>query len=81
MNTEFTAYKAKVVELQSFIEYSGSSVVNTLLDKKAGIKLQSFDTGLELSEHNILYNTVERVIDRTAEIIVEKVRLVERLTY
>lgn len=39
MNTEFTPYKAKVVELQSFIEYSGSSVVNTLLDKKAGIKL------------------------------------------
>jgi len=39
MNTEFTVHKAKVIELQSFIEYSGSSVVNTLVDKKAVIKL------------------------------------------
>ena len=39
MNAELTACKTKVVELKSFIEYSGSSVVNTLVDKKAGIKL------------------------------------------
>ena len=72
MSTELESYKAKVIDLASFIEYSNNSVVSkTLVDKKAGtITLFSFDVEQGLSEHTAPYDAVVHIIDGEAEIII-----------
>jgi quercetin dioxygenase-like cupin family protein len=72
MSTELESYKAKAIDLASFIEYSGNAVVSkTLVDKKAGtITLFAFDAGQGLSEHTAPYDAVVQVIDGEAEIII-----------
>ena len=72
MSTELESYKAKVIELASFIEYSGHSVVSkTLVDKKAGtMTLFSFDAGQGLSEHTAPYDAAVQIIEGEAEIII-----------
>jgi quercetin dioxygenase-like cupin family protein len=72
MSTEPESYKARVIELASFIEYSDNSVLSkTLVEKKAGtITLFSFDAGQGLSEHTAPYDAVVHIIDGEAEIII-----------
>jgi quercetin dioxygenase-like cupin family protein len=72
MSTELESYKAKVIKLASFIEYSNNSVVSkTLVDKKAGtMTLFSFDAGQGLSEHTAPYDAVVQITDGEAEIII-----------
>jgi len=72
MSTEPESYKARVIELASFIEYSDNSVLSkTLVDKNAGtITLFSFDAGQGLSEHTAPYDAVVHIIDGEAEIII-----------
>ena len=72
MNREFESYKAKVIDLASFIEYSDNSVTSkTLVDKNAGtITLFSFDAGQRLSEHTAPYDAVVHILDGEAEIII-----------
>ncbi len=72
MSTELESYKARAIELASFIEYSNDSVVSkTLVDKKAGtMTLFAFDAGQGLSEHTTPYDAVVHIIDGEAEIII-----------
>jgi quercetin dioxygenase-like cupin family protein len=72
MSTELESYKAKAIELASFIDYSNDSIVSkTLVDAKAGtITLFSFDAGQGLSEHTAPYDAVVQIIDGEAEIII-----------
>ncbi len=75
MSSELELYKAKVIDLTSFIEYSGNAVVSkTLVDKKAGtITLFAFDAGQGLSEHTAPFDAVVQIIDGEAEIIIRGV--------
>jgi quercetin dioxygenase-like cupin family protein len=72
MSAELDSYKAKVIELANFIEYTGNAVVSkTLVDKKAGtMTLFAFDAGQGLSEHTAPYDAVVQIIDGEAEIII-----------
>ena len=72
MSAELESYKARVIELASFIEYLDNSVLSkTLVDKNAGtITLFSFDAGQGLSEHTAPYDAVVQIIDGEAEIII-----------
>jgi quercetin dioxygenase-like cupin family protein len=65
MSAELDSYKAKVIELANFIEYSGNAVVSkTLVDKKAGtMTLFAFDAGQGLSEHTAPYDAAVQIID------------------
>jgi quercetin dioxygenase-like cupin family protein len=66
-------WKAKAIELKSFVDYSASSVVSkTLVDKKTGtLTLFAFAKGQGLSEHTAPYDAIVQVLDGEAELVID----------
>jgi quercetin dioxygenase-like cupin family protein len=70
--TDKEAEKAKAIDLVSYVDYAGGSVVSkTLVNKKVGtLTLFSFDAGQGLSEHTAPFDAVVQVLDGEAELTI-----------
>jgi len=69
---EKSVKKAKVMKIESLVDYQEGAVVSrTLVDKKAGtITVFAFDEGQGLSEHVAPYDALVTLLDGEAEVVI-----------
>ena len=72
MTQEKLVRKAKVMKIDSLVDYQEGTIVSrTLIDKKAGtITVFAFDEGQGLSEHVAPYDALVTLLDGEAEVVI-----------
>ena len=73
-NTNPGFEKAKIIALNSTIEYSAQGIISKqiLKHKNGNITLFSFDKGQALSEHTAPFDAVIQIIEGSAEIFINR---------